>query len=320
MDKSGQNAQNLEMYWVILLSMVVLVSRPQAQTQSRALPIKSYSPFKTVKQQRQHLLGLAQQLRYFTHTASHSPPDEATVRKTVVPTGQRQKRDLLIWASAKGDEVEAKRLLDLGADVNARDENQRTPLHRARCAAMVKLLLDHGADVNARDVEQQTPLHRARSTAMVKLLLDHGADASVRDIEQRSPLHVAEGEAMVKLLLGQGAPRLHAAALLVLQRVKRSLRWIRASALWRKCRMLAVAVATRIREPIPSEILFRMLTSGIVDEHDGSEAESSNLPPEKQERHGSGWLGALEARVVAEDPRFARRLNEARLARFLQSK
>ena len=55
----------------------------------------------------------------------------------------------LIAAVREGDEVEAKRLLDHGADVHPRDQNQRTPLHCATNEAMVKLLLNQGADVNA---------------------------------------------------------------------------------------------------------------------------------------------------------------------------
>ena len=365
------------MYWTFLLSMVALVStlenpRPvqtrksynpfrkvseMQQPQTHALPIKSYAPFKTVRQQQQQLqleqeptrswstqVGTLdpamsavtkpaasvtpdQQLRYSTHATSHSPPDKATVQNIVVATGQRPERDKLKRASAKGDGVEAKRLLDLGADVNARDQWQRTPLHLAKNETIAKLLLDHGADVHARDIEQQTPLHRARNAAMVKLLLDHGAEASVRDIAQRSPLHVAKNEAMVNLLLDHGAPRFHAGILLVVQRVKGMVRWFRASALWRKCRRAASAVAARIREPIPSEMLFRMLTFGI-DQYDGSEAqadtESSNPPKAKGKQHGEGfgarsWLGAIEDRVVAKDPAFAQRLNEARLARFLHS-
>jgi len=47
-------------------------------------------------------------------------------------------------------------LLD-GADVNARDDRQSTPLHKAvkmRCEPrLVGLLLDAGADINARDRE-----------------------------------------------------------------------------------------------------------------------------------------------------------------------
>jgi hypothetical protein len=72
-------------------------------------------------------------------------------------------------------------LLDKGADVNARDCNNTTPLHYAAMAdkAMVAMLLEKGADVNAKDFFGQTPLSIAFQAAnkdVIKLLLDKGAD------------------------------------------------------------------------------------------------------------------------------------------------
>ena len=55
----------------------------------------------------------------------------------------------------------AKILLDAGADINAKDQSERTPLHDAVSSGsvpLVKLLLDRGARVNARDCRYQTPL------------------------------------------------------------------------------------------------------------------------------------------------------------------
>ena len=55
-------------------------------------------------------------------------------------------------------------LVDRGADVDARDVNQRTPLHYACDKGHMEVamaLVDRGADVDARDVNQRTPLHLA---------------------------------------------------------------------------------------------------------------------------------------------------------------
>merc|ERR1711871_1008570 len=55
-------------------------------------------------------------------------------------------------------------LVDRVADVDARDVNQRTPLHDACWKGHMELamaLVDRGADVDARDVDQRTPLHDA---------------------------------------------------------------------------------------------------------------------------------------------------------------
>jgi ankyrin repeat protein len=60
----------------------------------------------------------------------------------------------------------AKRLLDAGADVNAMDRFESTPLHHAAghgFADVARQLLTHGADVNRRDDTNQTPLSRVNS-------------------------------------------------------------------------------------------------------------------------------------------------------------
>ena len=55
-------------------------------------------------------------------------------------------------------------LVDRGADVDARDEDESTPLHDACYSGHMELamaLVDRGADVDARDGAQRTPLHYA---------------------------------------------------------------------------------------------------------------------------------------------------------------
>ncbi len=83
----------------------------------------------------------------------------------------------------------AKRLLDAGADVNAIDRFESTPLHNAAghgFADVARQLLSHGADVNRRDDTHRTPLSRVKSRfwwspdskssgAVEKVLLDFGA-------------------------------------------------------------------------------------------------------------------------------------------------
>ena len=55
-------------------------------------------------------------------------------------------------------------LVENGADVNARDEDDQTALHEAAHKGhidVVRFLVENGADVNARNKYDQTPLHRA---------------------------------------------------------------------------------------------------------------------------------------------------------------
>jgi hypothetical protein len=85
-------------------------------------------------------------------------------------------------------------LIEAGADPNATDKSEVTPLHRAvrtRCAAAVKALLDNGADVQRKNKNGSTPLLLATRTTgrggsgsdaakaeqqeIIRLLEQHGA-------------------------------------------------------------------------------------------------------------------------------------------------
>ena len=109
------------------------------------------------------------------------------------------------------------RLVAAGADVNARDDSGRTPLHRAfRMFARVSqsvltgvtsALLDAGADPNAADSQGMTLLHTGPAWA-VPLLAAAGADLNARNNGGATPLHVALGRddsAKVLALLQLGA-------------------------------------------------------------------------------------------------------------------
>jgi ankyrin repeat protein len=90
-------------------------------------------------------------------------------------------------------------LLTCGADVRAKDNNGKTPLHeiadqfhlRELLKSVAELFLVHGADVNAKDNVSETPLHRAAYWGLkdvAGVLLAHGAHVNSRTSAGETPL------------------------------------------------------------------------------------------------------------------------------------
>jgi ankyrin repeat protein len=94
-------------------------------------------------------------------------------------------------------------LLSRGADVNARDRNQATPLLSASFhlrSQVAKALLQSGADVSAVDIHGRNALHLISQnpqpdkdffTGLGISLLERGVDMNGRDDKDRTPLHFA---------------------------------------------------------------------------------------------------------------------------------
>uniref|UniRef100_A0A674PEG4 Ankyrin repeat domain 52a n=1 Tax=Takifugu rubripes TaxID=31033 RepID=A0A674PEG4_TAKRU len=103
----------------------------------------------------------------------------------------------LVQAIFNRNAEEVQLLLHKKEDVNALDQERRTPLHAAACVGdvhLMDLLIESGATVNAKDHVWLTPLHRAaasRNERVVGLLLRRGAEANARDKFWQTPLHVA---------------------------------------------------------------------------------------------------------------------------------
>ncbi len=104
-----------------------------------------------------------------------------------------------------------------GADVNARNSDDETPLHWAAAynsPAAVQTLIEAGADVNAREKHGDTPLHWAVSAGnppAIRALIRGGADPSAANRELSTPLHWPVGGEAAAILIGGGAD-IHAKA------------------------------------------------------------------------------------------------------------
>ncbi len=108
----------------------------------------------------------------------------------------------LHYAAASGDVAEITRLLDAGADIEARADCAFTPLHWAAFGgqpATITTLLDRGADIETRSELGNTPLHGAaeegQSEAFITLL-DRGADAKARSDDGQRPIDIANEKNM----------------------------------------------------------------------------------------------------------------------------
>ncbi|MCA1594095.1 MAG: ankyrin repeat domain-containing protein [Acidobacteria bacterium] len=141
--------------------------------------------------------------------AFKSRPNEA-----LPPAQAVRERPSLLRAAHEGDADAVGALLAEGTDVDARDDQQWTPLMVATVrghAGVVKSLLGGGADVNARNAKGWGALMLAVSLGdaeMLRVLLSGGADSNLRDKEGRTPLISAADENNVeclKILLAHGA-------------------------------------------------------------------------------------------------------------------
>jgi len=109
----------------------------------------------------------------------------------------------------KGGFVKA--ALVLGAEVNVRDRQGKTPLMYASecgCAENVRVLLAREARVTDQDKQGWSALHyavREEECQVIKLLLEKGADMFARNKEGRTPVHLAaacENPMILQLLIG----------------------------------------------------------------------------------------------------------------------
>ncbi len=126
------------------------------------------------------------------------------------------RNNMPLHLAASGGNLEiVKMLVEAGADVNAGDNENDTPLHISAMdtskAAISYYLLEHGASVNYEDQFKTTPFHFAAiggDIALISLMLDKGANVNAANANRITPLCYAAGRRhpeAVRLLLSKGA-------------------------------------------------------------------------------------------------------------------
>ena len=123
-------------------------------------------------------------------------------------------------ANAKNDPTNvAKLLIKNGAAINAKDDDENTPLYLAAASGntgIVKLLIENGAIIDAQTKYGDTPLmgtikpsNYVSHTDIANLLIENGADINEKTNDMGyTPLHYAAWASsadMVKILIDEGA-------------------------------------------------------------------------------------------------------------------
>ncbi len=109
--------------------------------------------------------------------------------------------------AGKSQEITAL-LINKGADVNAKNNQGITPLHNVRQAEVATILIAHGADINAQDKKGKTPLHYLvinDSQSAAELLINEGANVNAKDNNNQTPLDYVRSQEMAKLMISSGA-------------------------------------------------------------------------------------------------------------------
>lgn len=132
-----------------------------------------------------------------------------------IEPGIRKTNHLLIEAVQRGTAETVITLIDMGADVNAKMSDGRTPLMFAAVTGspeIVEILLNAGADVDAQALDGSTALIKAclwGHTGIVEILIDYGADPEIESDDGWTPLSVAlqQGQQDIARLLKTGGAK-----------------------------------------------------------------------------------------------------------------
>ncbi|KAF7282805.1 hypothetical protein GWI33_001950 [Rhynchophorus ferrugineus] len=113
----------------------------------------------------------------------------------VTPMSERQQMALLMQMTSSGEA--GSRSPSSGSRSRDRNERGWTPLHEA-CNhgwyEVAQKLIQSGANVNAKGLDNDTPLHDAVDNGhikLIKLLVEKGADIHAKNSKGKTPLDIA---------------------------------------------------------------------------------------------------------------------------------
>jgi len=120
---------------------------------------------------------------------------------------------MLLEAAARNDIEEVRRLLSLGVSPDSTNEDGLTALHQCcidDSEEMMKVLVEFGANVNAADSEQWTPLHAAATCGhlhLVKFLIEKEASLLAVNGDGNMPYDICEDETTLSFIENEMAKR-----------------------------------------------------------------------------------------------------------------
>eukprot|EP00761_Pharyngomonas_kirbyi_P013285 gb/GECH01013312.1/.p1 GENE.gb/GECH01013312.1/~~gb/GECH01013312.1/.p1 ORF type:complete len:231 (+),score=77.21 gb/GECH01013312.1/:1-693(+) len=118
---------------------------------------------------------------------------EKNVLQEMIDSKTRQQRTGLHYAASKGYGEIVQRIIDEGAQVNARDKYGESPMFRAIARdqrGIAQMLRNAKAKVNLKNSEGNTVLHVAvleKNLAAIDWLLNTGADPDIENHDQQTP-------------------------------------------------------------------------------------------------------------------------------------
>jgi len=116
----------------------------------------------------------------------------------------------LLEATLIGDINNVKKALNSGANINAQDDIDFTPLQysaRGGHYEIVKLLLEKGASINIKDTIGELPIHKIENLKVTQILIEKGSDVNAKNNQLQTPLDNAikfQKHKTIKLLRKHG--------------------------------------------------------------------------------------------------------------------